>query len=71
MDLSKEDLLLIEHALTREMWRSEPVADLLYRVRRSLLSDHDTRRQDYVPRKGFEVTVPTPKGKGWPKLKSS
>lgn len=71
MDLSKDDLLVIEQALTRESWRGQPVRDLLLRVRVRLLKDHDHRTPDAPVVEGFKVVEPKPKGDTWPELKSS
>lgn len=70
VDLSKDDLIAIEHALTREYWHAGPVADLLLRVRLVLLNEHDHRTVD-APPKDYKVVEPKPKGEGWPNLRSS
>lgn len=68
MDLTKDDLLLIEQALTRENWRGRPNADLLLRVRTRLLEDHGHRTQDAPTVEGFKVVEPKPKSDKWPEL---
>lgn len=72
MDLSKDDLLMIEHALTRDRWSGRQVEDLLTRVRAELLDAHDVLRSDKPLRASdHKVTEPKPKGDGWPNLRSS
>lgn len=75
MDLSKEDLVRIEHALTRQSWRTEPVNDLLFRVRTELLTAHGVRvshEPPAVPDMSGPLRQPDPtRTKSWPDMSSS
>lgn len=72
MDFGKEDLRLIEHALSRDAWGGQPVADLLSRVRRELFEVHGVRVDHEPPDPDAVPTPPDPRRtKPWPALKSS
>lgn len=71
MDLSKDDLAAIEHALTRQRWAGVNVDGLLSRVRVELYGPQGVPTPAGVDEATFQVTVPKPTGKGWPVLRAS
>lgn len=72
MDFGKEDLRLIEHALSRDAWGGQPVKDLLLRVRVELLNVHGIMSDVPSPNPDALPTPPDPRRtKPWPALKSS
>lgn len=71
VELSKEDLTAIEHALTRQRWAGVNVDGLLSRVRAELYGPDGVPAPRNVDEASFRVTVPKPQGSGWPVMRAS